>query len=320
MAEGSAPDRLSVLVTGASGMIGANLCHRLAADGHRVAMLLRQSGMPACLAGITGRATIVRADLTDREAVAATVRAAAPDVVFHLASTPFNPPPTSTRHLEVNVLGTDNLMSALAGRSGTRVIHVGSAAQYGDGNDFDETAPERPSTLLGASKTCAAALVHAYGRLSGLCTVELRLFTPYGPWERPGRLIPYTVLRAFHREPVELSGGGAQERDFLHIDDVIDALVRAMTAPVATGCVLNICSGEATPIRAVAALVLDLMGNPVPLNPDARPARPDEIWRMSGSNALAARQLSWSPKVGLEDGLRRTIDWIKASLVVIPKS
>lgn len=303
-----------ILVTGAGGMVGANLCRRLVADGCTVGALVRTDGPPPRLEALAGRLALWKADLTDAAGVAAAVRACAPDIVFHLAATAFNPPPTAAQHLAVNVLGTGNLLEALAAeRPGARIVHTGSVAQYGGGNDLAETDPERPATLLGASKSCAATLLHAYGRLHGLHTVEIRLFTPYGPWERPGRLVPHTVLSALRNQPVALSGGD-QERDFLYIDDAVDALVRAMAAPVPPQTVLNVCSGTPTTVGDLAARVLRLMGDPVPLRVGAHPRRPDEILRMSGDNRRARAMLGWAPATSLDDGLGRTIDWIKGSL------
>lgn len=308
-----------ILVTGAGGMIGANLCRRLIADGYQVDVMIRGDHLPFRLEPIAGRLRSWRADLLDGEGVAAAIRGAAPDVVVHLASTPFNPPPSPLRHLEVNVLGTGNLLEAVAAaRPGARVVFTGSVAQYGEGNDLSESMSERPATVLGASKTAAAALLHAYSRLHGLHTVEIRLFTPYGPWERPGRLVPHVVLSALRGEPVELAGGD-QERDFLYVDDAVDALVRALDTPVPPRTVLNICSGAPVPVARLAGTILRLMGDPVPLRTGTRPVRADEIMRMSGDNARAREILGWTPTISLDEGLDRTIRWIKGSLDLIAR-
>ena len=188
------------------------------------------------------RIRLLRVDLCDPDAAKAAIAEAKPHVVVHLASTPFNPPPTVALHLQVNVLGLANLVHAVADRSGVRVIHAGSAAQYGDGDILDEATAQRPTTWLGISKTCAAAVLHGAGRMYGLETIELRLFTPFGPWERAGRLIPHTILSALRGEPVAL-GDGRSERDFVYVDDVVDALTRVMVRPVPSGSVMNIGSG-----------------------------------------------------------------------------
>lgn len=292
-------------------MVGANLAHRLVQDGHHVSTLVRGDGVPLRLVPVEGQIRRLKADLTDGEAVRAAVAAAAPEVVFHLASTPFNPPPEAARHVAVNVLGTMHLMEALAPFPGTRVVFTGTAAQYGDGDALHENGPDRPSTVLGATKCCAATLVHTYGRLHGLTTVEARLFAPYGPWERPQRLIPYTILCGLRGEPVRL-GDGRQERDYLHVDDVVSALMRTMDAPLPSGLRLNVCSGTGVAIRTVAERILTLMGNPSELILKTSPARPDEIWKLSGDNAAARRHLNWEPRITLDDGLRSTVEWFRS--------
>jgi nucleoside-diphosphate-sugar epimerase len=301
---------MRVLLTGASGMVGANLVRRLA-QNHEVTVLVRTSGVPARLAGIASDLRLLRADLLDGDAVGVRVAEARPEIVFHLASTPFNPPPTAKQHFDTNVQGTINLMAAL-GRVGVRrVIVTGTAAQYGDGDNLKESDAARPSTLLGISKQCAAEIVHGYGRMAGFETVEPRLFTPYGPWDRPGRLIPHTIRAAHRGEEVKL-GCGRQERDWTHIDDVVVALIRSMAAPLPDAARINICSGKGVAVREVAAQILALLGDPVPLRLGVFPTRPDEIWKISGDNTRAKEWLGWSPTIELNQGLQSTIEWYKA--------
>lgn len=302
-----------VLVTGAGGMIGANFCRRMSTQACTIYALVRCDGVPPRLVGLEERLTLLRGDLTDADSVTDAVKAAAPDVVFHLASTPFNPPPTVALHLQVNVSGTANLLAALTQiRPSARVIYTGSAAQYGDGDGLRETDPDRPATLLGASKSCAAVLLHAYGRLHGLSTTELRLFTPFGPWERPGRLVPSVILSALRGQAVELNGGD-QQRDFLYIDDVTDALLRAAATDLPPQTTLNICSGAGTSVQEMATRILHQMGDPVPLIVNAGSSRADEILRMSGDNTQARALLGWSPQMTLDDGIARMIDWVSAA-------
>ena len=162
-----------------------------------------RTAMPGASVEVERSIRLVQADLCDDAAVRAAAGAqTTPDLVVHLASTVYNPPPAAALHLSVNVGGLANLIEALAERGVSRIVHAGSAAQYGDGDDLDEDKPERPGTWLGISKTCAAAVLHGAGRMFGLETVELRLFTPFGPGERAARLIPHTILSALRGETV----------------------------------------------------------------------------------------------------------------------
>jgi nucleoside-diphosphate-sugar epimerase len=298
-----------VLVTGGTGMIGANLVHRLVADGYQVSVLARPTSSLLRLRPVEKRIEIIEGDLVDAASVTAVVQHAAPQTVFHLASTPFNPPtiPTKT-HLDVNVIGTANLLDALRGYPDAKFIFTGSANVYGQGANVGEDHPLLPGNLLGATKACATILMQTYSRLYGIPTVELRLYTPYGPLERPARLIPHTILSALKGEDIRMTTGG-QERDYLFIDDVIDAMVLAIEKPVLPGSVYNICSGEGIPIRDIVQRVLGLMGDPVKVQLGAVPTRPDEIWTFSGCNTAAREMLGWQQQTSLDEGLRRTIEW-----------
>jgi nucleoside-diphosphate-sugar epimerase len=301
-----------VFVTGASGMIGANLVHRLVAEACAVTVFVRPTSSLLRLAPVESRITISRGDLADADTVAAAIDRAAPDIVYHLASTPFNPPSIPTRdHLNLNVHGIANLLDALRSRPSAKFVFTGSANVYGEGERVPETHALEPGNMLGATKACATILMQTYSRLYQLPTVELRLYTPFGPWERPGRLLPHVILSALKGEDIRMTAG-TQERDYLYIDDVVDAMLRAASHPLPPGTVLNICSGIGTPVRDIVVRMLALMGDPVRVQLGAVPTRPDEIWKFSGDNSLAMRMLDWSPKTSLEVGLKRMLDWYRA--------
>ncbi len=306
----------SILVTGASGMVGANLVRRLAARGDRVSVLVRPPGNAIRLDGLGDELVRVTGDIADRRSVLDAVEQTQPDVVFHLAATAFNPPTAdAARHVEVNALGTLYLLEALRGATATRLVYTGSAAVYGEGAALREDRRLAPATLLGAGKACAAILVDTYRRLHGLDAVELRLFTPYGPWERPGRLIPGAILSALDGRDMEI-GDGRQKRDYVYIDDAVDALLLAAGRPGPVDAVYNVCSGQGVPVREVAETVLRLLGDPVRLLVGARPTRPDEIWELSGDPAAARDGLGWTARTGLEDGLGRTIEWFRENRAI----
>ena len=310
-----------VLLTGGTGFIGANLAQRLVADGHQVSLLIRDGADLVRVRPVEDRVKTYVADLLDARSVRQVLLKAEPEVVYHLASTPFNPPtiPPQT-HIDVVVSGTLNLLEALADRPDTRVVYTGSGAEYGSGSRLNESSPLSPGTVLGAAKAAASILTQTYARLYGMQTVVLRLFTPYGRWEHPGRLIPHTILSALDGRDIAMSLGD-QKRDYCYIDDVVEALVLAGTRPVPAGTVLNVCSGRPTAVRDIVELTLELMGNPVRALPGALPTRPDEIMEMSGDISAARRVLEWEPRVSLKDGLRETIAWFTKSRrsVEVPK-
>ena len=299
-----------MLVTGGTGFIGAMLVRRLVAEGDDVTLLVRDDSGRARLPELEERIRWCAGDIRDASAVRAAVREAEPVVVFHLASTPFNPPTTpSQTHLETIVQGTMNLIEALRDRPTTRLVAAGSAAAYGSGSRLREDAPLRPGTTFGACKASASLLLQMAARLYHMHTSELRLFMPYGPGEHANRLIPHTILSALDGREIRMTEG-RQQRDVIFVDDVIDAFCLAAAKPVAAGSVFNIGSGVGTPVRALVERLLQLMGNPVKPLMGALPTRADEIMEMSADITSAKTHLGWTPRTSLDDGLRRTIAWV----------
>lgn len=302
-------EKKRVLLTGGTGFVGANLAHRLIAEGHKVAVLAREASHRTRLIGIENDLQFFLGDVTDAKAIRRVVEQVDPEVVFHLASTAFNPPTISAQtHMQVIAMGTLNLLESLVGCAGVRIISAGSVAEYGGGSRLREDSLLLPGTILGAAKAAGAVLMQTYARLYQINTVVLRLFTPYGPWEHSKRLIPHTILSALDGHDVAMTHG-SQQRDFVYIDDIVEALIMAATYPVPGGSVFNIGSGVGTPVREVVALTLQLMGYPVNVLPGVLPTRGDEIMEMSADIMAARELLGWEPRTNLEEGLRKSIAW-----------
>lgn len=301
---------MRALVTGATGMVGANLVRRLVAEGHEVTALLRPTSSRLRLHGLEDRLRVAPGDLTDAASVRRVLHDARPEVVFHLASTIWGriPEGQSSGHVAVNITGTCHVLDALRSLPKTRLVFTGSSAAYGPGSHLSEAQRLSPNTFYGAAKASASLFVQTAVQRDGLSAVELRLFMPYGPWEHPNRLIPQVILSALEGRDVPMTAG-TQQRDLIYMDDVIEALLLAATRPVPAGAVFNIGSGSAITVRQLVEQLLRLMGNPVKALVGAVPMRPDEIMEMSADITAARRQLGWAPRISLEEGLRRAIAW-----------
>lgn len=301
-------------VTGASGFLGAHLVRRLIAAGAEVAILVRDPQRMLRLQTLhMPLSNVWVGDVLDREQVQAALAEWQPEVVYHLAAAGVNPAAsTPAEVVQSNVLGTLNVLEACRGLAIRRFVYAGSCAEYGSGRDLSEDRLPAPTNVYGASKAAAGLLVQTYGRTYGLPTVWLRPFMIYGPLERRSRLVIHTILTALSGEDVRMTGG-EQERDFVYVEDVVEGFVRAAddTYPAAVGETINLSSGEGVPIREVVALILEIMGHPVKAVLGALPYREGEMWQQSGDNTRARRLLGWAPRVGLREGLERTIAWCR---------
>jgi nucleoside-diphosphate-sugar epimerase len=163
------------------------------------------------------------------------------------------------------------------------------------------------------SKYAAERYCRMFHQGHGWPIVMLRPSNTYGPAQSPDRIIPEIIVRALRGEPIRMTQG-RQTREFIYVEDLAEALVRAGTAPGIDGEVINIGCGEEVSMRDLAIRLLGVMGNPIEPQFGAIPDRPTEVWRMFSDNAKAKELLGWAPAHSLEDGLSRTIEWYKAEL------
>ena len=303
-----------VLIVGGGGLVGRHLTSRLLAEGMNVTATTRHRTIPKRLEELADSLSIQTLDLTNREETIDVVKTLEPGYVFNLVSTTFNPPPqSSSEHFSVNVVGLTNLMEAMHAIEDARLVFTGSAAAYGSGRDLKETCPDRPENHLGLSKAATSVLIRNAAQVFGLHAVELRLFTPFGPFEAPHRFIPSVILAALTGTPRSFSDG-RQRRDFVFIDVVVDAMVLSIQKEMDSGSILNISTRMSRTIRSVSEEILSQMKAEISPKWGELPVRSDEIWDLSGPYDTAKAVLGWSPKTTLEEGLQMTIDWFRSNL------
>ncbi|MEO3853620.1 NAD-dependent epimerase/dehydratase family protein [Acrocarpospora sp. B8E8] len=293
-----APTR--VLVTGANGFIGTHLTRRLSSlglDVHAVARVPRESAH--------GEVWHV-CDLRAGDAVEKLFTIARPEVVFHLASEVNGARDRGVvlSTLECNLLTTVNVLVAAAG--GARVIMCGSSEEPRQGNNF--TPPPSPYAM---AKWAATGYALQFNRLWGLPVTILRPTMVYGPgqWDT-GKLVPYLTLALLREEEPRLTSG-AKLVDWVYVDDVVEAFVAALRAEQA-GAEIDIGTGTATSVRHTVELLFKVVGSLREPKFGTIPDRPLDLPQIA--DLSTADQLGWRPKVGLEDGLRRTVEWYAAQL------
>jgi UDP-glucuronate 4-epimerase len=313
---------MRALVTGVAGFIGSHLAERLVTDGWDVTGVdrsIHHDDEPARrdnLAGLVGhrRFTLIEADLLTAEPRHLVDGA---DVVFHHAAQPGVRSSWAGgfgMYNALNVGVTQRLLEAVRRGPLHRFVFASSSSVYGNAAHFPvtEDAPAQPFSPYGITKLAAELLCRAYTANFSVPTVSLRYFTVYGPRQRPDMAIHRMIEAARGGSRFPLYGDGTQVRDFTYVGDVVEATVRAATAEVEPGTVLNVAGGSGVQLSDLLDGVQRAVGRPVPV--DRLAAQPGDVARTGGSIARAAELLGWSPTVDLAAGLAAQAAWHRPAL------
>jgi UDP-glucose 4-epimerase len=298
------------LVTGGAGFLGAALVNRLIHDGHQVRAIDDLSaGDPDRL---DPRVLFTRGDVADRPKLWTLLQDV--DCVYHLAarvqvSESILYPRESN---EVNVGGTVSVMEAMRDAGVRRVVFTSSGAVYGEqaNQPVREDQATNPQSPYAVSKLAAEYYVRTIGALWGIETVIARVFNAYGPGQSlpPSHppVVPRFLHQALHGGSLVIFGGGGQTRDFVYVEDVVEALVAAATAADVDRRIINVGRGRETSVNALAALVAKVVGRDVDVL--RSPAESGGVSRLCADITIARKLLNYEPQVDLAQGLRRTLE------------
>jgi UDP-glucose 4-epimerase len=309
---------MRALVTGGAGFIGSNLVNALLARGDEVMVIddLSTGQRENLDAALGAGARLLEADVRDAEAMVALVRDAEPEAVFHLAAQidvrrSVADPAFDAR---INVEGTINVLRASLDAGVRRFVNTSTGgAIYGENRirPAPEDHPVEPEAPYGQSKHAAEGYTELFRRLHGLSTISLRYGNVYGPRQDP--LGEAGVIAIFCGKLVEGSrptvfGDGTQTRDYIYVDDVVEANLKAVDSTV--GGAFNIGLGIETSVLELVEAFTRLSDRP--FEPEFAPERPGEILHSALDNTRAREELGWEPRIGLDEGLARTLAWVRA--------
>jgi UDP-glucose 4-epimerase len=298
------------LITGGAGFIGTALTNRLVEAGHHVRVLDDLSA--GDLSRLHPGALFTRGDVRDRPRLWTQLQQV--DCVFHLAARVSVQESVlyPREYNDVNVGGTVSLVEAIRDVGVKRVVFASSATVYGPqpNQPVSENARTHPLVPYAVSKLAAEYYIFALGALNGIETVALRIFNAYGPGQRVppvhSSVIPLYVKNILSGASLVIHGKGQQTRDFVYIDDVVDALVAAAAAPDVNGAIINIGSGEETSINELIAT----LGQVTERRPEVifNPQQAGGISRLVADISQAQEKLGYRPRVSLRSGLCRVLE------------
>lgn len=301
---------MKALVTGAGGFVGANLVRHLLAGGHEPIAIVRPGGDPWRLTDLEGELDTVSVDLSDRAAVERAVVEHRPEVVFHLAAHgAYSWQEDLDRMLTTNVRAIQALLDG-ARHIDAVVINAGSSSEYG----YQDHPPReheivRPNSHYAVTKVAATHLCQLAADQHGTRTMTLRLYSIYGPWEDPRRLMP-TLVRHCRAGTWPPLVGRDTARDFVWIDDACEAFVSAATAAaVKPGAVFNIASGTQTTLGELVDTARTVFGVERAPEWGTMAARKWDTSVWVGDPTVATGELQWYARTSLADGLARFGTW-----------
>jgi nucleoside-diphosphate-sugar epimerase len=281
-----------VLITGISGFIGAHLASRLKQDGYDVIGLdLKGDNVLEC-------------DITNRERVSEVLKEVKPSFVVHLAAftNAARDEALIDRALKINFEGTKNLIDAFEGK---KFVNISTGEVYfGNKVPFNEKMEVNPASPYSAGKRKA----EEYLEKSGKNFLTLRLSLVYGEGQDDGKFMPQIVMSAVKGREIELTGC-KQKRDYIYIEDVVEAIVKALETDV-DGEIINIGSGKQYELEKVKELVEKTAGRKVKIKKRLE-YRDNELWEYVLDNKKAKELLGWEPRVSIEEGIRRVVENVR---------
>jgi nucleoside-diphosphate-sugar epimerase len=260
---------------------------------------------------VLSQINIIRADLSNVSGVASAIAQAKPEVVFHLAwqgvTSAFKNDPAQ---LEGNLSGSLNLFEIVRAAGCKVWLGIGSQAEYGPHEGIlTEETPCRPETAYGAAKLSLGRQTKEQCDRAGIRYLWLRLLATYGPMDDERHLIPSVIIQLLRREIPRLTAG-EQFWDYLYVEDAAEAISLAAVTPGAEG-VFNLGSGESHSIRDILERTRDLIDPSLKLGFGEVAYPPDQVMRLETSIERLRLATGWTPQVGIDEGLARTVEWYK---------
>lgn len=308
---------MNIVVFGGGGFIGSAVCDRFLLDGHSVRVFERPRVEPYRGFSAHERVEWITGDLQSQHDV--TQALLGMDVVVHLVSTTL---PKSSNDdpifdVQSNLVSTLRMLEAMVAAGTKKVLFISSGGTvYGDPRyiPIDEAHPTNPRVSYGITKLAIEKYLAVYGQLHGMKTVVLRVANPYGERQRVETAqgaVGVFIKKALLKEEIQIWGDGTVTRDYIHVSDVADAFAAALSYD-GDELVFNIGSGEGASLNRLLEMIESLLTEKVLCQ--RMSARAFDVKTSILDTSLAEKELGWAPRIGLKEGLERTMRWFRKSL------
>jgi nucleoside-diphosphate-sugar epimerase len=301
-----------VFITGATGFIGSNLTRRSLDKGAEVFINIRNSSDTWRIKDILNDVNVIPVDITEYGKLKDFLKEIRPDIIFHTATYGGNAQQKNTEKIiKTNFIGTVNLLNSCRDIDISLFVNTGSSSEYGiKDSAMTESFLLEPVTEYGVSKAAATLYCQSCAMTKNLPIVTLRLFSPYGPYEQKSRLVPSVILAALQKINPKITSRQFV-RDFIFIEDILDAYEAVINHKNASGKIFNIGSGQQHSVGEVVDMIVGLLGNEVTYEVGIPQAWENEPAFWQADIQRAKSELEWEPEYSLGKGLAATIGWFK---------
>jgi nucleoside-diphosphate-sugar epimerase len=300
-------------VTGATGFVGACLARKLADLGCEVHLLERENAKRWRLRGVENAFTFHRGDLTDLECLRKIVSKVQPTVIYHLGvhgAYPFQTDADET--IRTNVFGSWNLLKACSDIDYKVFVNTGSSSEYGNKpHAMRESDVLEPNSYYAVAKSAQTLVCRHTARIDKRPINTFRLFSVYGPYEEPSRLVPTVIRNCLEGRELKMVSPETA-RDFIYVEDVVDAYLRIDELSRHCGEVFNIGTGVQSTVRDVVEASVQATGASPKVSWDAMPHRPWDTETWVADCTKVRRMLKWTAGTGLRRGIAKTVEWARS--------
>ncbi|MBW3496108.1 NAD(P)-dependent oxidoreductase [Bacillus sp. FDAARGOS_1420] len=300
------------LITGGYGFIGSHLIRRLLNLQAKIVLFIRTSSNPWRLKDALKNIETYEVDIRNKMQVQDAIKKINPDYIFHLAAYGVNSAHTDyINAIETNIIGTCNIIQAAKLVNCKKIINMGSSSEYGNKMEpIHEKMLLTPVDIYGSTKAAGTILAHQIASENNISLITLRPFGIFGEAEDPHKLFSYIILQVLQNKDVNLTLCN-QLRDYCYIENIIDVCILAVENTTVQNEIFNIGSGNIYPLKHYVELLYKHLNTNSRPNYGAIPSRTNERWLPEADIQKIKNFLSWEPRITIEEGIIKTINWYK---------